>query len=241
MYQSISKKLAPTGVLRIAINTSNFLLVSGKNEQGIPTGISPDLGRKIAEELNLKFKYIEFKKPSEIADSVDQDLWDIGNIAFDPKRAAKIDFTKPYINIDANFLVKKKDNIKTNSQVDELNNKISVFEGSAYDLWLSKNFKNAKIIRATSVDESHDLFYKNEANILAGLRSKLIEDAKKNDDFELIEKPFTFIGQAIATKKGNPDVIKYLNDLILELIKNKYILELLKKYNLEDQLTIPNL
>ena len=54
MYQSISKKLAPTGILRIAINTSNFLLVSGKNEQGIPTGISPDLGRKIAEELNLK-------------------------------------------------------------------------------------------------------------------------------------------------------------------------------------------
>ena len=122
-----------------------------------------------------------------------------------------------------------------------LYNKISVFEGSAYDWWLSNNFKNAKIIRAASGDESHDLFYKNEANILAGLRSKLIEDANKNDDFELIEKPFTFIGQAIATKKGNPDVIKYLNDLILELIKNKYILELLKKYNLEDQLTIPNL
>src|SRR6056300_1189687 len=210
MYQSISKKLAPTGVLRIGINTSNFLLVSEKNEQGLPTGLSPDLGRKIAEKLNLKFKYIKFKKPSEIADSVDQDLWDVGNIAFDPKRAAKIDFTKPYINIDANFLVKKKDKIKTNSQVDDLNNKISVFEGSAYDLWLSKNFKNAKIIRAASVDESHDLFYKKEA--------------KKNDDFELIEKPFTFIGQAIATKKGNPDVIKYLNDLILELIKNKYIL-----------------
>ncbi len=66
MYQSISKKLAPTGILRIAINTSNFLLVSGKNEQGIPTGISPDLGRKIAEELNLKFKYIKFKNPPKL-------------------------------------------------------------------------------------------------------------------------------------------------------------------------------
>jgi len=241
MYQSISKKLAPNGILRIAINSSNFLLVSGKNKQGIPIGISPELGKKIAEELNLKFEYVIFKKPSEIADSVDQDLWDIGNIAFDPQRAAKIDFTIPYINIDANFLVKKKDNIKTNLQVDEFNNKISVFEGSAYDLWLTNNFRNAKIIKAASVNESHDLFYNNEVNILAGLRSKLTEDVKKNDDFELIEKPFTFIGQAIALKKGNLDVVKYLNELILKLIENKYILELLKKYKLEDQLTIPNL
>ena len=65
MYQSISKKLAPTGVLRIAINTSNFLLVSGKNEQGIPTGISPDLGRKIAEELKYTESTSEILKVAE--------------------------------------------------------------------------------------------------------------------------------------------------------------------------------
>ena len=32
---------------------SNFLLVSGVNSSGLPKGVSPDLGKKIAKELNI--------------------------------------------------------------------------------------------------------------------------------------------------------------------------------------------
>ena len=47
MIDLISKKLAPTGILRVGINMSNFLLVSGVNSSGLPKGVSPDLGEKI--------------------------------------------------------------------------------------------------------------------------------------------------------------------------------------------------
>ena len=48
MIESISKKLAPTGELRVGLNMSNFLLVSGeKCKLGSPEGVSPDIGKNL--------------------------------------------------------------------------------------------------------------------------------------------------------------------------------------------------
>ena len=59
MIDSISKKLAPTGELRVGLNMSNFLLVSSKDSTGLPEGVSPDIGKKLAKELNLNCKLVE--------------------------------------------------------------------------------------------------------------------------------------------------------------------------------------
>ena len=241
MIDLISKQLAPTGILRVGINMSNFLLISGINSSGFPEGVSPDLGEKIANELNIPHKLVQYKRPGELADAVNKNQWDIGNIAFEPKRAETIDFTKPYVNIDANFLVRKIDNFKTNEDVSKARVKIAVAERSAYDLWLSDNFKDIELIRATSIQNSHILFNEGKADILAGLKPKLIEELSKNNKLKIIEDPFTFIKQSVGVKKGNPQVIKFLNDLISKLIKDGFIGHLLKKYKVENKLSIPKL
>ena len=117
MIETISKKLAPTGILRVGINMSNFLLINGKDSDGSPDGVSPDIGKKLARELNLKCKLVHFKKPGLLADAVNEDMWDIGNIACEKERSKTIDFTDPYVNIDANFMFRKKDNFKTNEDI----------------------------------------------------------------------------------------------------------------------------
>ena len=241
MIDLISKQLAPTGILRIGINMSNFLLVSGVNSSGLPKGVSPDLGEKIAKELNIPYKLIQYKRPGELADAVNKNQWDIGNIAFEPKRAETIDFTNSYVNIDANFLVRKIDNFKSNEDVSKAKVKIAVAERSAYDLWLSENFKDIELIRASSIQNSHILFNEGKANVLAGLKPKLIEELSKNDQLEIIEDPFTFIKQSVGIKKGNPNVIEFLNNFISKLINDGSIDQLLKKYKVDKKLSIPKL
>ena len=241
MIELISKQLAPTGILRIGINMSNFLLVSGVNSSGLPKGVSPDLGEKIAKELNIPYKLIQYKRPGELADAVNKNQWDIGNIAFEPKRAETIDFTNSYVNIDANFLVRKIDNFKSNEDVSKAKVKIAVAERSAYDLWLSENFKDIELIRASSIQNSHILFNEGKANVLAGLKPKLIEELSKNDQLEIIEDPFTFIKQSVGIKKGHPQVIEFLNNFISKLINDGSIDQLLKKYKVDKKLSIPKL
>ena len=48
MINNISKNLAPTGVLRVGLNMSNFLLINSKDAAGLPDGVSPDIGKKLA-------------------------------------------------------------------------------------------------------------------------------------------------------------------------------------------------
>lgn len=241
MIDLISKQLAPTGILRVGINMSNFLLISGVNSSGLPRGVSPDLGGRIAKELNIPHKLVQYKRPGELADAVNKNQWDIGNIAFEPKRAETIDFTNSYVNIDANFLVRKIDNFKSNEDVKNAKVKIAVAERSAYDLWLSENFKDIELIRASSIQNSHILFNEGKANVLAGLKPKLIEELSKNDQLEIIEDPFTFIKQSVGIKKGNPQVIEFLNNFISKLINDGFIEQLLKKYKVDKKLSIPKL
>ena len=174
MNDFISKKIATSGVLRVGLNMSNFLLVSSEDASGLPDGLSPDVGKRIAKELNLSCKLIKFPNPGVLADAVNDDKWDIGNIAYEKERGKTIDFSDPYVNIDANFIFRGKNNFKSNKEVDAPGIKIAVFERSAYDLWLTDNFKNAELVKASSIEESHNLFRNNKVDVLAGLKSKLM-------------------------------------------------------------------
>ena len=107
MNEDILAGLAPHGLLRAAMNMSNFLLVSGTDEDGQPDGLSPDIAREIARRVGVACELVPFAGPGILADAAGGDIWDIGNIAIEPERAAVIDFSQPYIQIDANFLARK--------------------------------------------------------------------------------------------------------------------------------------
>ena len=89
----IAQELAPTGVLRVGVNLGNFLLVTGKEDNGDPRGVSPDMGRAIAERLGVGVEYVTYASPGEVADAVASGDWDIGNIGAEPERAKTITFT----------------------------------------------------------------------------------------------------------------------------------------------------
>ena len=241
MNEFISKKIAPLGVLRVGLNMSNFLLVNSKDANGLPDGVSPDIGKKLAEELNITCKLVEFKRPGLLADAVNENQWDIGNIAYEKERSKTIDFSNPYVNIDANFIFRSKNNFKDNNEVNSSGVKIAVFGRSAYDLWLTENFQNAELIRASSIDESHNLFRNNKVDVLAGLKPKLIDELAASNEFKMIAYPFTYIKQSIGVKKGNPEILNFLNEFISNLIKEGYIEGLLKKHKVQDKLSIPRI
>ena len=241
MIDDIIKKIAPTGVLRVGVNMSNFLLVNSKDKLGVIDGVSPGIGKKLAKELNISFEIVQFANPGLLADAVNNNEWDIGNIASEKERGKTIDFSDPYVNIDANFLFREEDNFKNNNDIDQSGIKIAVFERSAYDLWLTENFKKAELIRVNSIEESHNLFKENKVNILAGLKPKLIEEMKKNNNYEMIQSPFTYIKQSIGIKKGNPEVLDFINKFISNNIKEGYVKSLLQQHNVEDKLSIPKI
>ena len=239
MSDIVLKQLAPKGHLRAAINLSNFLLVTGKEVNGDPQGVSPDIAKALANALGIEIELISFNRPGELADTVSEDVWDIGNIANEPERAKSITFSSPYTLIESTYMVRHSVNINSIKDVDKEGVRIAVAERSAYDLWLTSNIKKAVLKRAMSIDESFTIFEDNKYEALAGLRPKLVDDLKKTEDCKILPEAFTFINQCIGSKPGNIEAESYINNFIKNSVENGFVKKLLLKYEVLGKLTVP--
>jgi polar amino acid transport system substrate-binding protein len=212
----IVAQLAPHGVLRAAINMSNFLLVTGRTAAGDPEGVSPSIAAAIADRLGVPVKYIPFPKPGELADQAGKDVWDIGNIGAEPARAEKIAFTAAYCEIEATYLVPAGSSLKSIADVDKPGVRIAVTARSAYDLWLERNIKHATLVRSEGLDGALNQFIAEKFEALAGLRPRLITDVTKLPGAVILDGQFTAVQQAVGTSKANTEAAAFLSAFVEE-------------------------
>jgi polar amino acid transport system substrate-binding protein len=212
----VVSQLAPHGILRAAINLSNFLLVTGRSPSGDPEGVSPSLARAIADRLGVPVKYVPFPKPGELADQAGSDVWDIGLIGAEPARAEKIAFTAAYVEIEATYMVPAGSPLTTIQDVDKPGVRIAVTARSAYDLWLERNIKQATLVRSDSLDAALDQFVNQKLEALAGLRPRLLSDVTKVPGTRILDGQFTAVQQAVGTAKANTEAAAFLRDFVEE-------------------------
>ena len=239
MNEDILAGLAPHGHLRAAINMSNFLLVSGEDKDGQPDGLSPDIAREIARRIGVRCELIPFAGPGLLADAAGGDIWDIGNIAIEPERAAVIEFSLPYIQIDANFLARKGSGLSRNEQVNRPDVETVLYGRSAYDLWLKENFTSARYQREASMAESIAAFEAGQGDVLACLKPKLLDMVAANPDFQILEPPFTAIRQAVGLNKGYAAALAFVNETVAELLAGGFVADSLKRHGVQDKLSLP--
>ncbi|MGE0424433.1 MAG: ABC transporter substrate-binding protein [Reyranellaceae bacterium] len=230
MPHELASQLAPTGVLRAAINMGNFLLVTGRSPAGDPAGVSPDMAAAIAEKLGVPVKYLPYKTPGELADDGGTDTWDIGLIGAEPQRAQKIAFTAAYVEIEATYLVPAGSPLKTVAEVDSKGVRIAVSARSAYDLWLERNIRNATLVRAEGLDGAYNLFVNDKLEALSGLKPRLLSDVQKLPGARILDGNFTAVQQAIGTAKTNEAGAAFLRAFVEDAKKSGFVKSLIEKH-----------
>ena len=238
MSPNVKSQLAPHGVLRAAINMGNFLLVTGETDSGDPDGVSPDMARAIADRLGVPVKFIPYAKPSELADAAGTDTWDIGNIGAEPQRAEKIEFTAAYTEIEATYLVPPGSTIQSIADVDKPGNRISVSKGSAYELWLERNIKNAELVRANGIPAAFEQFVSQKMDALASLRPALLGDVTKLPGSRILDGQFAAVQQAVGTGKANTEGAAFLKAFVEEAKASGLVASFIKKHGVEGRLTV---
>ena len=238
MSPEIVAQLAPTGVLRAGINMSNFLLVTGEASDGDPDGVSPDMARAIAEKLGVGCTLIPFNTPAEIADSAGKDVWDIGNIGAEPQRAAVMDFTAAYAEIEATYMVPAGSPIQSIGQVDREGIRIAHPPRSAYGLWLENNIKNAELVPAEGLAGAFELFVNEGLEALAGLRPGLIKDVEKLPGGRILDGQFSAVQQAVGVNKGNGVAYAFLKKFVEEAKASGFVANLIEKHCVQGRLSV---
>ncbi len=232
----IVAQLAPTGRLRAAINMSNFLLVVSKTANGLPVGPSPDVAGEVARRLGVELELVPYPRPSDIAAAAGNDEWDIANIGAEPQRAAVIDFTAAYSEIEATYLVPPDSPITDVSEVDVSGRTISAPAGSAYGLWLENNVRAAdlRLIKGNPFDQ----FVEANMDALAGLRSGLVKDQQRLPGSRILPGQFTAVQQAVGVNKGHPEAFAWLKDFVEGIKASGFVAELIERHGVAGQLSV---
>ena len=224
------KELTPKGRLRVGVNLGNFLLVSKQTAEGVG-GIVPDLAQELARRLGTTAELVLYPQAGPVADAAKAGAWDVAFIGAEPQRAGDIDFTEPYIEIEATYLVPAGSPIRTIAEVDRKGVRIAVASRSAYDLWLVRHIKHAELVRAEGIEGSYQLFVKEKLDVLAGLKPRLLQDREKLPGSRILEGRFTAVQQAIGTPKGRPAAAAYLREFANDIKASGLLAQLIARHD----------
>ena len=229
----------PTGVLRASINLGNPIL-AGRDAQGAPAGVSVDLARQLAERLQAKLELVMFDAAGKSVAAVTEEQADVGFFAIDPVRGAGLHFTRPYILIEGSYLVREGSPVQENAQVDAPGTTVMVGKGSAYDLYLTRELKQATILRASTSPTVVQEFLAHPADVAAGVRQQLEADAARHPGLRLLPGRFMVIEQAMGMPRSRSEEgAAYLRAFVEDMKRSGFVAEAMQRHRIEGAKVAP--
>ena len=223
-------ELAPSGRLRVGLNYGNFLLVLKDAPGGEPRGVAPDLGRELARRIGVPVQFVKFDSAGKLADGVRSGMWDVAFLGNEPQRANEIAFSSAYLEIPVTYLVPAGSPLQKLADVDREGVRIAVADKSAYHLFLMRNLKHAELIAAEGIDASGKLFVEEKLEALAGLKPRLLADARKLPGSRVLEGQLTAVQQSIGTPRSREAAARYLREFAEDVKRSGFVAEAIARH-----------
>jgi polar amino acid transport system substrate-binding protein len=224
------KAFAPTGTLRASINLGNPIL-AGRGADGRPAGVSIDLARELAAQLGVPLELVVFDAAGKSVQAVTQEQANIGFFAIDPLRGEGIAFTPAYVLIEGSYMVRHDSPIAHNAEVDLPPNRVAVGQGSAYDLFLTRELQHAVIVRAPTSPVVVDVFLSQQLEVAAGVRQQLEADAARLPGLRVLPGRFMVIQQAMGLPKTRgPAAAALLSRFVEDMKASGFVAQALARH-----------
>jgi len=238
--KSLITAFAPTGTLRACINLGNPILANRNPATGEPVGVSVDLARGLAGRLGVGLALVVFDTAGKSVEAVTANQADIGFFAIDPLRGEGIAFTAAYVLIEGAYLVRADSPLQSNEEVDRAGRRVVVGKSSAYDLHLTRELKQAEIIRAPSSQAVVDTFVESGAQVAAGVKQQLQADAARIPGLRLLPGRFMVIQQAMGTPRSRGEAAHaFLRQYVEEIKASGFVAQALAHHGIEGASVAP--
>jgi polar amino acid transport system substrate-binding protein len=144
--------------------------------------------------------------------------------------------------IEGSDLVANNSPLTSNEQVDKKGIRIAVGKGSAYDLFLTREIKNAELQRAPTSPTTVDYFISEKLEVAAGVKQQLEMDAKRLPNLRLLPGRFMVIEQAMGLPKSrSPEAQAYLKKFVEEMKFSGFVAASLARHKIEGAAVAPAL
>jgi polar amino acid transport system substrate-binding protein len=177
-------------------------------------GLAIDLARAFAARLGIELVPVAYPSPPSVLEGLKSDAWDIGFLAIDPSRTAVVDFSRPYLQIDATYLVPSGSSIRSVGDADHAGVRIAVTRKSVEEIVLSRVLKRAELRPVETISAGLELVRAGNADVLAAPRPALLQSWAQMPDFRVLEDRFHAAFAAMAVPKGLAARLAYINEFI---------------------------
>lgn len=198
-------------------------------ENGQVVGVDVDIAEEIAKELGKKLviKDIDFHS---IINEVKSGKADFGaaGLSYSDERAKEVDFSINYSTSKQVVIVNKNSNLTIN---DLENKKIAVQLGSIADTYVTKEYKNAEIVRQKKYLAAVEDLKINKVDCIVMDELPAASIIDKNDNLKILDGMLTTDSYGMIVKKGNTELLETINKVLERLQEEGKIEEYIIKHS----------
>ncbi|GAA0083968.1 cysteine ABC transporter substrate-binding protein [Clostridium sp. CTA-7] len=202
------------------------------DEKGVNQGYDVYLGKRIAKDLlgdesKVEFVLVEAANRVEYLQSNKVDII-LANFTVTPERKEKVDFASPYMKVALGVVSPDGNPIKS---VDDLKGKkLIVNKGTTAENYFTKNYPDIELVKFEHNTEAFAALKDGRGAALAHDNTLLFAWARENNGFTTY---ISTLGEedtiAPAVKKGNEELLQWINKEIDNLIKEGFFKEAFDK------------
>lgn len=211
-----AQSVLPAPQLRATYIASNPVQAFVDRATGEMRGPGAELARELAKRLGVPLDIKGVPRAQGVIDSVKQGAADIGFVAYDPIRAAEVDFSQNYALAQNSYIVPEASPIRSVADIDRPGTRVGVAERDAGDFFLTRNLKAAAIRRNPdgNIDVGLKWLADGEVQAYAANRQRLTEVVKRTPGVRLLPDNFYGVEQAVAVRKGGAALLQAVDKLI---------------------------
>jgi polar amino acid transport system substrate-binding protein len=199
--ESDAQVLAPTGKLRAALYTGTPTSILDSKESA-PRGVGYELGKVLAQRLGVPYDPIAYDKNADVLEAIKSDKADVAFTNASPARQKEMNFGPPYLLIELGYLVPAGSAITRSGDVDKKGVRVGVTTGSTSEASLSRDLKNAEVVRATTNQNGAEMLAAGKIDAFATNKATLFELAEKVSGSKVLPDRWGEERHAIAFPKG---------------------------------------
>jgi polar amino acid transport system substrate-binding protein len=223
-------ELAPGGTLHAGINYGNVVLATKDAKTGELRGVHVDLVRELARRAGVGIELIGFDTAGAMVDGLKNGALDVALLSAEPARAGEITFSPAYVDIDATYLVPAGSPIRDVADIDREGVRLAIAAKSAYEFFLSRNLKRAKLVAGPGTFGAYDVFVREKLDALVGIRPRLVIEAEKLPGSRVLKGRFMAIEQTIASPKGRDEAARYVHAFVEDMKASGLISRMLAEH-----------
>jgi len=210
----IRQILAPTGALRVALYTGTPTSILSQSDR---RGVGHDLGQALARRMGVPFQPLVFTRNTDVLAAMKTAKADIAFTNPSPARTTDMDFTQVYLRIELGYLVSPKSAIASLAAVDQPGVRVGVTANSSSDATLTRDLKNAQVVRGANYDAIIQLMSAGAIDVYATNKAALFAVAESLKGARVLDGNWGAEPQALAIPKNRERGLPYVRAFIADV------------------------